>query len=228
MQSSTSTTQKSSNLTKKLTLSAILIAGAMVIALISDFLNLRLPFGGSFTLASCLPLVIISYLYGVRWGLFSSFIYSILQVLISSRTVFAMFTPGDDAYEGFGRALFICLCDYIIAYTIIGLSGLFRNMKTTRGALCVGAAVGLFLRYIVHIISGAVFFGAWAEWFFTDEMGGTIGSFFTGNFSGTALSGVYSIVYNGLYMLPEIVITVVCAALISRLIKDSFQFTKNL
>lgn len=202
---------------RRLTTSAILIAASVILAFLSDVLNLRLPLGGSFTLASMLPLVVIAYLYGTRWGLACAFCYSLLQMLVLSwRTVAAFFLPGSDSYMVLWQAILVCLLDYVLAYTVIGFSGLFRRFKA-RLALPLGALVGVSLRYLVHIISGAVFYGTWAEWFFTEGSGFSEGvnAFFLNSFSGASLSVAYSAVYNGLYMIPEIILTTVCAAAIA-------------
>ncbi len=202
---------------RRLTTGAILIAASVILAFLSDVLNLRLPLGGSFTLASMLPLVILSYLYGVRFGLASAFCYSLLQLLLLSwRTVAAFFLPDSDSYMVFWKALSVCLLDYVVAYTVIGFSGLFRKLKP-RLALPLGAFVGVSLRYLVHIVSGAIFYGSWAEWFFEEgsAFSASFNSFFLNSFSGTSLSVAYSAVYNGLYMIPEIVLTTVCAAAIA-------------
>ena len=107
--------------------------------------------------------------------------------------------------------------DYIVAYTAVGLGGVFRNkIKNPSLALCLGAIFALFLRYIAHIISGAVVFGIWAEWFFTQEGFYSIGSQIMNSFSGTSLSVVYSVFYNGLYMIPEIILTGIVAFIIGK------------
>ena len=48
--------------TKRLTVSAIMLATAVILALISSPIP-PLPFGGSFTIASMLPIVLIAYMY---------------------------------------------------------------------------------------------------------------------------------------------------------------------
>ena len=79
--------------------------------------------------------------------------------------------------------------------------------------------MALSLRYIVHIISGAIFFGAWAEWFFTQEGFYSIGAKIMETFSGAELSIAYSVFYNGLYMIPEIIITTIVAAILGKVPK---------
>ena len=207
--------------TKRLTTSAIMMAIAVSIAFVCGFIPfLNLPFGGGFTIASMLPLVLISYMYGIKWGLLTGFSYSVLQMIISFGTVQAFFLPNDDNYMGsVGAALAICFLDYVVAYTVLGLGGMFRNsIKNKSVSIVVGVLVALSLRYLVHIVSGYIFFGAWAEWFFSqDGFYGTFGNSVLNTFSGSGLSWFYSIFYNGLYMIPEIIITAIVAVPVSRI-----------
>ncbi len=200
------------NKTRRMVESGILIAMAMVLALVSKVLPFHLPFGGSITLVSMLPIVLLSYRYGVKWGLFSSFIYSLLQIIISFDDVKAFFVPQDYKMTA---SIGIIFLDYIAAYTALGIGGIFRNrFKKASSALVMGSVAALMLRYIIHIISGTIFFGAWAEWFFTQEGFYKIGQTILDTFSGNSLALVYSIFYNGLYMVPEIVITAVAAGVV--------------
>jgi len=200
--------------TQRLVESALLIAFAAVLELISKFVGLELPFGGTITLASMFPIVLISFRHGVKWGLVCGFTYSLVQLLLGVKVVSAMFLPGEDQMV-LWQALCVCLLDYIIAYTVLGFGGIFRNkIKKPIVGLSLGVIVALSLRYIVHIISGAIFYGAWAEWFFSQDGFYAIGSKILEHFSGTGLAIVYSIFYNGLYMIPEIVITTVVALIL--------------
>ncbi len=206
------TTQK----TQRMTISAVMLALATVLALVCEVIPfLNLPFGGGFTVASMLPIVIVSYMYGIKWGLFTSFAYSVIQVLISlimGKTVLALFTPSSDDYMGLFAAFAIVIIDYLLAYTVLGLGGIFRNrLKNKVLAIVLGVIVALSLRYVCHIISGYIFYGAWAEWFFSQE-GFEAGAWVLGRFSGKGLALLYSIVYNGLFMIPEIVITSIIGA----------------
>lgn len=200
--------------TVRLVESALLIAIAAVIELISKALGLELPFGGTVTLASMFPIVLIAYKYGTKWGLLSGFTYSIVQILLGVKVVSAMFLPGDGQMAVW-QAICVCLLDYVLAYTVLGFGGIFKGkFKKPAGELALGAFVALLLRYLVHIVSGAIFYGAWAEWFFSQEGFYSIGEKILNTFSGTSLSIIYSIFYNGLYMVPEIVITTVVAAIL--------------
>ena len=203
--------------TQALTVSAIMIAFSVSISAICAVMPfLNLPFGGGFTIASMLPIIIVAYMYGTKWGLLTAFTYSILQMLLGFNTVSAFFLPGDSQMLWW-RAVLVILIDYVIAYSVLGLGGIFRNKFETKKALVLGSVYAIFLRYLAHIISGAIFFGAWAEWFFTQDGFPAWGEKILEVFSGNSLSIVYSVIYNGTYMIPEIVITAIVAYFITRI-----------
>jgi thiamine transporter len=209
--------------TQRLTTSAVLLALAMVLAMVCALIPfLNLPFGGGFTVASMLPIVIISYMYGMKWGFFSAAIYSVIQVVMDlylgkGSTLIALFMPNSEDYMGIGAAIAILIIDYLVAYTLLGFGGAFRKMKNKTLALTLGVVLALSLRYLAHIVSGYIFYGAWAEWFFTQDNFYAIGGWILDTFSGEGLAIIYSIFYNGLYMIPEIVITAVASVIVSRL-----------
>lgn len=209
--------------TKKLITGAMLVAIATILSLISVF---QLPFGGSVTAASMLPIVIAAYILGTKYGFICAFAFSIIQLIMGGKTVSALFLPGDEQVPVI-TGILICLLDYIAAYTVIGIAGVFKGkFKNDYAGITVGAIVALALRYVVHIISGALFYGAWAEWFFSQDGFYSIGSKILASFSGTALSVVYSVFYNGLYMIPEIIITAVLAPIVLKLIYKSSLVNK--
>ena len=206
------------NKTKRLTESAMLLAVAIVLELVSKMFIPELPFGGQVTLVSMLPVVLISYRHGVKWGLVSGAAYAMIEMAIGAKTVTAAFQPG---YFGDGvmilNALIMCLLDYLVAYTALGLGGIFRNKIENRGkALCCGVLVALGCRYVAHIFSGYILFAGWAEWFFTQDGFPAWGASLVASLSPTALGMLYSIVYNGMYMIPEMILTSVAAVLIAR------------
>ena len=207
--------------TQRLTVSAIMLATATVLAAICALIPfLHLPFGGGFTVASMLPVVLIAYMYGTKWGLFCAFTYSVIQILLDlisgkGSLLMGYFLPTSDDFMGFGVAIGILLLDYFVAYTALGLGGILRNRLPKTPAIVLGVIIALSARYAVHIVSGYLFFGAWAEWFFTQEGFYAIGNLILNAFSGQLLAIVYSIVYNGLYMIPEIIITAICASGVS-------------
>jgi thiamine transporter len=130
----------------------------------------------------------------------------------------ALFTPNSDDFMGFGVAFAVLFIDYIIAYSVLAFGGIFRNkIKNKTLAICLGCVVALSLRYLAHIISGFIFYGEWAEWFFSKDNFYKIGRWILDTFSGKVLSLIYSIFYNGLYMIPEIIITAVAAVGVARI-----------
>ena len=199
--------------TKRLVTTSMLIAIATVLSVFQPF---QLPFGGGITIASMMPIVIIAFCYGTRWGLFSAFIYSLLQLFLGAKTVSAFFLPGEEQML-LWKAITVCLLDYIVAYTVLGFGGIFKNkIKNNTVALVIGVVFALLLRYAVHTVSGMVFFGAWAEWFFSQEGFYAIGKLILENYSGKTLALIYSFFYNGTYMLPEILITAFLTPIVYR------------
>ena len=206
------------NNTQRLVKTAILLAIATVLSVITVF---RLPFGGSVTPVSMMPVILISFMFGVKWGLFSAFIYSLLQMLTGMDVVSALFMPGDSQMLVW-QAVSVCIIDYVLAYMMLGFGGIFKGKLGNRYAeIALGAFVSLLLCYIMHIISGYIFYGAWAEWFFTQEGFYSIGSKIMEKFSGNSLSMLYSVIYNGLYMIPEIIITTAVTPVVLKILDKS-------
>lgn len=204
--------------TRMLTESALLIAMAIVLELVAKAFIPEMPFGGQVTLVSMLPIVLISYRHGVKWGLLSGVVYAALEMVIGAKTVAAAFQPD---YFGSGvlivNALLMCLLDYVLAFTILGIGGCFRNKIKNPGlSLCLGSIVALSCRYLCHILSGYILFGSYAEWFFTQEGFPAWGANLVASLNPQLLALAYSVVYNGMYMIPEIVFTAVAALLLSK------------
>ena len=206
------------NSTKRLTESAMLLAVAIVLELISKMFIPEQPFGGQLTFAAMLPVVLISYRHGMKWGFVAAFTYALLEMAIGGKTVAAAFQPGyfgDDTM--IGNALIMCFMDYIVAYTALGLGGIFRNrFEKPATGLALGSLVALGARYLAHVISGYVLFSGWAEWYFTQEGFPEWGASLVASLSPEGLGVVYSLVYNGMYMVPEILLTALVSAFLAR------------
>ena len=207
------------NKTKRLTESAMLLAVAIVLEVVSKMFIPEMPFGGQITLVSMLPVVLISYRHGVKWGLVSGMCYALLEMALGAKTVAAAFQPGYFGDEVMLLNAFImCVLDYLVAFTVLGLGGCFRNkIKNPGVGLMCGSLVALGARYVAHIASGYVLFAGWAEWFFTQEGFPAWGAGLVASLSPEMLGFVYSVVYNGMYMLPEIVITGVVSLLLAKI-----------
>ena len=204
--------------TQRLTESAMLLAVAIVLELASKMFIPEMPFGGQVTLASMLPVVLISYRHGVKWGLVAGVAYAFIQMAIGARTVAAAFQPG---YFGDGRmllnAFIMCVLDYLLAFTLLGLGGCFRNTIKRPGiGLACGSLVALAARYLAHVLSGYILFAGWAEWFFTQDGFPSWGMALVEKLSPGVLGFTYSLVYNAMYMIPEMIITATAAMILGR------------
>lgn len=221
---------KSQQTTCRLVTSAMLIAVASVLALVSEFIPfLQLRFGGTLTLASMLPIILISYMYGLKWGLGSAAVYAVIQIFMGFKTVAALFTPDSDSYMALWMAICVVLLDYFLAYTSLGLGGIFARKKGGCLRLVLGGVVAQVICYAFHVLSGFLFYGAWADWFFTESAAKdlAISGWIMEHLSGRGLALLYSLIYNALYMLPEIVLTAAVAALIYRIPAVSKNFERR-
>lgn len=206
------------NTTQRLVKTSILLAIATVLSVVKLF---SMPFGGTITPASMMPVILIAYIYGTKWGLFSAFIYGILQMITGMNVVSAMFLPGESQMV-IWHAVLVCVIDYILAYMMLGFGGVFKNkIKNQSLSIALGTFVSMLLTYIMHIVSGYIFYGAWAEWFFTQDGFYSFGKTIVESFSGNLLSLIYSVIYNGLYMIPEIIITVLLTPFVYAVLKKS-------
>ena len=188
--------------TFNLVLAGIMIAMGTVLGFVKPF---ELPYGGAITLCSMLPVMFFSYRCGLKWGLSAGLVFSVLQLLF-----------GLDALKGISAMMVVgsIFLDYILAFTVLGLAGMFRGkIKNDAVAFTLGSFVSMMLRYFCSFLSGWVL---WASFNETADMQGFIATFFPalGNLSGTALAVVYSLVYNGSYMIPEIILTCVVGFLL--------------
>ena len=100
------------------------------------------------------------------------------------------------------------------------LGGIFRDkIKNPGTSLMCGSLVAPGARYLSHILSGYLLFSGWADWFFTQDGFPAWGAKLVESLSPVALGWVYSIVYNGFYMVPELILTAIAAQLIARIPK---------
>lgn len=166
---------------------AVMIALATVLSLIKVY---KLPWGGSITLLSMLPICMFSIKYGVVRGLFVSFAYATVQLLIDLAEVLSWgLTP---------ETLIACFAlDYILAYTLIGVAGMFRTKKLP--GWIAGTSIALLLRFAAHFLSGVLIWHSFGELW---------DGFSTEN------EFIYSALYNGSYMLPEMIFTVIGAVVL--------------
>lgn len=169
---------------------AIMLALSVVLSYIKFF---KLPFDGSITLFSMLPVCLVAIKYGWRWGLGTSFCFSWFQILQGGVFGWGL-TPG--------MLIGSLLLDYIIAYTVLGFAGIFR--KKGYFGMLGGIALVCFLRFVVHFLAGIIL---WANFEQFEAFGQVIQD----------SPALYSICYNGVYMLPETLLTVGVAAILLKI-----------
>lgn len=164
-----------------LTECSLMIALATVL---STFPLFEMPYGGSITLASFVPIVIVAYRHGPKYGLGTAAVASIIQMLLGLKN-FSYFTTWQSLVA-------LALFDYVIAFTVFGLAGFFRKLlKNQSLAVVTGALFASVIRYICHVISGAT---VWA-----------------GLSIPTEAALLYSLSYNATYMIPETIILLLTA-----------------
>lgn len=177
--------------TKKLTTSAVLIALSTVLVFASKLIPSPWLQGGSVTLASMVPIILISFINGTRWGILSGFVFSLIQMMTG------FYPPPTQNFISFVLVIFL---DYIFAFSILGCADIFKRLTKNRvWSECFSGVIVTSLRYLCHILSGILIWGVYAE------EGQTVLA--------------YSITYNGSYMIPEIIITGVVIALITPVIR---------
>ena len=170
----------------KLTETGIMIGLSVVLSL---FAVVNLPFGGSVTMCSMVPMVVIAYRHKTLWGIMAGGVYGIVQMILGASNL---------SYgTSFLAVVAIVLFDYLVAYGATGLGGIFRDkLKGKKGLeLALGGLLACAVRFVCHYISGVTVWAGFAE---------------------DAPVWLYSLVYNGSYMLPETIVTVVACALIGR------------
>lgn len=187
--------------TLRLVTSGVLISLATVLSMIKVF---SWPFGGSVTLFSMVPVLVLSYMYGTSWGLLCGGVYGVLQMILGATM--------SQAFAGLNgwSIIVMALLDYIIAYVVVGLSGMFKGkLKSDTLAFSLGAVVAILIRLLCHFLSGWIFWGSYAQWFFEEAFVNNFSTLLLSTFDGQVLAMLYSLIYNSLYMIPELVISVV-------------------
>ena len=131
--------------TKALAECALMVAFATVLSIVP---LAQLPYGGSITIASMLPIVLISYRRGLLWGTGAGLVFGVIQQLLGLSNL-SYFTTWQSIVA-------IILLDYLVAFGVAGLGGAFRKqVKTPCYALLLGAVLASLLRYLCHVVSGA-------------------------------------------------------------------------
>ena len=149
---------------------AIMIALAFALSWV---ILLKMPMGGSVTLASMLPIMLIGIKHGTKTGLAAAFLYSLTQLVQA--------IIQGDVFPYCQTLFLVVICalfDYIVPFTVLGFSGIFAS-KGRMGAYAGMVAVTV-VRFLCHFATGVAIWGQWAP----EGMGKV----------------VYSIFYNGSFL----------------------------
>lgn len=155
-------------------------------AVLARIVVYQLPQGGSVSL-EMLPLVVFSVRRGLPWGLLACALFGPLDYLVMQVGI-----------VHWAQALL----DYPVAFGLVGLSGLaspaWHRWHASRPAAALGAVaaattLAVAARFFAHFMSGIVFFSQYA---------------------GDQPVWLYSLLYNGSYMLPSAVLVIAGAALV--------------
>jgi len=162
-----------------MTESALLIALASVLSIFAVF---KLPSGGSITIGSMIPIILLSLKYPFRWSLAAAFVYSLIQMMLG------FYAPPVQTMLNY---VLVTLLDYVLAFSVLCLSGpIFRALGQTWPTplrLMAATAICFMFRFMCHFFSGMLIWAAYAP---PDQP-----------------LWLYSLLYNGSYMLGEAVVS---------------------
>ena len=183
--------------------SAVMVALATVLSLLKVWQS---PYGGSVTVLSMAPIILLSVRRGVKVGLFAGLAHGLIQLIFGLSNIAWIPSPAG--------IIVGCLADYILPFTLLGLGGCFRKVNFSKNrtanlilATALGALLVTLLRYICHLFTGVVVWYALdLEWYADDP---------------THIVNLYgpwmfSAVYNGIYMIPEIIATTVVTPILAK------------
>ena len=164
---------------RALTEGAIMVALAFVLSFVKLY---ELPNGGSLTPAM-FPILLFALRWGLGKGLLAGFVFGALQLIF------------DGAYAWGWQSM---LLDYLLAFTPLGLAGLFKGKDW---GIFPGTVIGCAARFAIHYISGVTIYKIVVP---TEVPG-------FGTFDDPS---IYSLVYNGVYMLPNMLLALAIAAVL--------------
>lgn len=190
------------NQIQKFTESGVLLALATVLSFIPLF---NLPQGGTVTVCSLMPLAILAYRYGFKWGILCSFLYSLIQLVIGIKNI--------SYCKTWVAVVVVILFDYLIPYTVFGITGIFKNkIKNQNLSISFGMIFCALIRFLCHVFSGYTVWGEWAEGEWLEALCRIL------NVSSPKLTVlIYSVAYNS-YVLVDIAVSVVAVCALGLII----------
>lgn len=136
------------NETKAIVYAALSVALSFALSYVRLF---RLPQSGSVTFASLLPLLLYSYVFGIRKGVVAGLVYGLLQAIQDPMILHPV----------------QFLLDYPAAFGMIGLAGIFKEINLFKKSVILqfvaGGIFAAILRYACHVVTGIIVFDIYAE-----------------------------------------------------------------
>lgn len=176
---------------------ALMIAVGTVLAQIKIF---TMPYGGSVTLVSMLPFILVSFRHGTKWGVFTGFVNSLLQMLTG------FYAPPSGTFTALVGMI---LLDYMLAFMVLGLAqAIAKPFKNRTVGVAAGSAAVCFLRFVCSFLSGALLWGSYQS-YYEWAVGLSVWE--------------YSFVYNATYMFPELIITTIVACIVVKFYPKFFD-----
>ncbi len=158
--------------TQELTEIALFAALGLILDFISGLITGTIwAFGGSISFG-VIPVFIVAFRRGIKAGLLTGFIVGTLQIILGETTIVHPIQ---------------FIMDYVLAYTVVGLSGLFSN-NLNSAKIVVGIVLGMSAKFMLHFVSGVVYFS---------------------EFAGDQNVLIYSLSYNASYMLPTLIVCII-------------------
>jgi len=181
---------------------AVFSALAYLLDFAAGILSLKIwPQGGSVSIAM-VPIFLMAYRWGIKGGVLTGFLLGLLQFILGFSQIYTL-------VQGF--------IDYFVAFSVVGLAGVFANLvknslsKDAKGKwmtyVIMGSFLGSVLRYLCHVVSGIVFFGEYAP-------------------KGQPVA-IYSLLYNGTYMLPSFIISAIIIIIVISAVPKRLFSQKN-
>lgn len=193
----------------------VLVECALMVALSTVLSMIEIPLmahGGSITLFSMVPIVIISYRHGVKWGLLTAFVNSLIQFVQGINNL---------AYcQTLGAQIGCVLLDYLLAFTVLGLaSALAKPFQNRLVGVGVSAFAVCLLRYLCSFLSGYI---VWKDYEYAFEWMSEINFPGIADMGTDALCWLYSALYNATYMVPEAILTTVMVIVLFKMAPQLF------
>lgn len=198
----------------------VLVEGALMVALSAVLSKIEIPLmphGGSITLFSMVPILLMSYRNGAKWGLMTAFVNSLVQFVQGINNL---------AYCQTLTAQIGCvLLDYLLAFTVLGLAEVIRQRFASYPVgVGVSAFVVCLLRYLCSFLSGYI---VWKDYDYAFSWMSEINFPGIAQMSTNGLCWLYSAVYNATYMIPEAILTTVVVAVLVKMAPQLFHADKK-